>query len=145
MTNYVSVTNCKKNLMKTWFIGAFIIFLLIIGQSIFGRYSERIAEAWGWFLPTVMPTLSLMIGVSLADRFGVSSKREKKIDPFMYKLALCLSFAYLSVVLATILLLPYSPMPPLEHLDVSNLWLAPIQGLVAGALGAFFVKVEQAE
>ena len=63
----------------------------------------------------------------------------------MFKLALCLSVTYFLVVLATIVLQPFSSVPPLELLDMSNLWLGPLQGLVTGVLGAFFVKVEQAE
>lgn len=144
MTNYVSVTKCKKRLAVAWFIGAGVIFLVILLQSIFGRYTERIADAWGWFLPTVMPTLSLMIGVLVADTFR-EFKQEKNIDPFMYKLALSLSVTYFLVALATIGLQPFSPVPPLKLLNMSHLWLGPLQGLVAGALGAFFVKVEQTE
>lgn len=144
MTKYISISKCKKRLAVTWFIGAGVIFFLILLQSIFGRYSERVADAWGWFLPTVMPTLSLMIGVLVADTLRVV-KREKNVDPFMYKVALSLSVTYFLVVLVTIALQPFSSVPPLELLDMSNLWLAPLQGLVAAALGAFFVKLEHAE
>ena len=90
-----------------------------------------------------MPTLSLMIGVLVADTFR-SAKQEKSIDPFMYKLALYLSVAYFFVVLTTIFLQPFSSIPLLKLLDLSDLWLGPFQGLVTGALGAFFVKLEQA-
>jgi hypothetical protein len=31
-------------------------------------------------------------------------------------------------------------MQPIDLLKTSNLWLAPLQGLAAAALGAFFVK-----
>lgn len=143
MTSLVSVAKCKKRLSLLWFSGAGLIFLLVFFQSIFGHYSGRTAAAWSWFLPTVMPTLSLMIGILVADTFG-PAKPDKNIDPFIYKLAQSLSAAYFMVVLATITLQPFSAVPPLELLAMSNLWLGPLQGLVTGSIGAFFVKVERA-
>lgn len=144
MTNSNSVGICKKRLTIVWFIGAGIIFAIVLLQSIFGRYADDAADAWGWFLPTVMPALSLIIGVLVADSLR-GTVRDRMIDPFMFRLTFSLSIAYFIIVLATILLQPFAPGPPLALLNMSNLWLAPLQGLVIGALGAFFVRAEQAE
>ena len=140
-----SLTKCKKSLAKVWFLGAGIVFILILLQTLFGKYSGQEEKAWGWFLPTVMPTLSLMIGVLVADTKQRQVKDERKIDPFLFKLSMSLSIAYFGVVLLTILVQPFTEMLILELLDKSNLWLGPLQGLVAASLGAFFIKREKNE
>jgi H+/Cl- antiporter ClcA len=55
-----------------------------------------------------------------------------------------LSMAYLVAVLLVIALQPLAPVPPLELMTQSNIWLGPFQGLVAGTMGAFFVKAASA-
>lgn len=144
MKSYISIAKCKKRLAIIWFVGAGVLFAIILLQSIFGRYSTKTADAWGWFLPTVMPTLSLMIGVFVTDSLR-GPRRERTIDPFVYRLALGLSITYFTVALSTIALQPFAAVTPLELLDMSNLWLGPLQGLVTGAIGVFFVKAEQAD
>lgn len=136
----VSLTKCKKSLATVWFAGAGIVFTLILLQTLFGKYSGEEEKAWSWFLPTVMPTLSLMIGVLVADAKQEPAEEERKIDLFLFKLAMSLSIVYFGIVLVTVLVQPFTPLPILELLERSNLWLAPLQGLVAASLGAFFIK-----
>lgn len=50
-------------------------------QSIFGKFGTRVEEAWAWFLPTIMPTLSLIIGVLVLD-VSLTRQSDKKIDRF---------------------------------------------------------------
>ena len=138
-----SLGACKKSLTKIWFLGAGILFALIFFQTIFGKYSGQEEEAWSWFLPTVMPTLSLMIGVLIADAKSGFFKDERKVDSFLFKLARSLSITYFVVVLLTILVQPYTTVDALELLVRSNLWLGPLQGLVAASLGAFFIKMDK--
>lgn len=134
----VSVSICKKRLTILWLVGAAIIFLIMLFQTFFKHYSDAV-EAWGWFLPTVLPTLSLMVGVLVTDELE-KRPAEKRIDSFIFNLSFFLSIFYFMVVLLTLLMQPYIKKLPLEILKQSNLWLAPIQGLVAASLGAFFVK-----
>jgi hypothetical protein len=44
--------------------------------------------------------------------------------------------------LTIILAQPLTQLPALELMRQSNLYLGPLQGLVAAALGAFFIKSE---
>lgn len=59
-----------------------------------------------------------------------------------FKLTKVLSVVYLVVVSLTVLLRPFSALPPVKLMNISNYWLAPMQGLTTAALGAFFVKQE---
>lgn len=134
---------CKQRLITLWFVGSGIVFFIVLLQSFFGRYSDQVDEAWGWLLPTVVPTLALMIGVLVADARQESSP-EKMVDRFTFSMSFILSLAYFAVILLTIAVQPFTTKPPLELLKLSNLWLAPIQGLVTASLGAFFVRAGRA-
>ena len=135
----IPMTICKRKLAALWFAGAGVLFFVLLLQTIFGRYGERSSDAWSWFLPTIMPTLSLAIGVLAMDAFG-KDIRVMEVDAFLFKLTFGISSAYLVAVLLLFLLQPFTTVSPFELMNQSNLWLGPFQGLVAAAMGAFFVK-----
>lgn len=141
MSAGLPMVRCKRRLATVWFVLGGVIFLLLVIQTVMGYYGQRATDAWGWFLPNVMPTLSLIVGVLVLDQMGGGVKT-RTADAFLYRLALGLSCAYLLLILLSILVQPFAPLPPLELMQQSNLWLGPLQGLVAGALGAFFIKAD---
>ncbi len=135
----VSLTQSKKRLVVLWFIGSGIAVLIVLLQTILGRYTGAVEQAWSWFLPTVLPTLSLMIGVFVTDTLK-SNHSDKQVDKFMYNIAFGLSVTYFIIIFITIFMQPFFDQSPIKLMKHSNLWLAPLQGLVAASLGAFFVK-----
>ena len=139
----MSVTQCKKRLSTLWFVGSAIVFSIILFQTFFGHYSDKAQEAWSWFLPTVLPTLSLMIGVFVTEALW-GRYTEKHIDSFIFKLSFYLSIFYFVIVFLTVMMQPVVTNAAIGFLKQSNLWLAPIQGLAAASIGAFFVKTGQA-
>ena len=141
MSAGLPMARCKRRLATVWFVLAGLIFLVLVLQSVMGHYGQQATDAWGWFLPNVMPTLSLIVGVLVLDQLGGGVKT-RTADAFLYRLAFWLSCAYLLLILLSILIQPFAPLPPVELMQQSNLWLGPLQGLVAGALGAFFVKAD---
>ncbi|MEI7694660.1 MAG: hypothetical protein WCI64_03290 [Chlorobium sp.] len=140
------VQECKKRLLVVWLAGAGMLSLLLIAQSMQeeGPYLDRVSDAWGWFLPNVMPTLSLMVGVAVKE-FTAVADDQRVVDSFLFNLSLWLSVGYFTLLMASISLQPlFSPnVAPLDFLKQSNLWLGPMQGIVTLALGAFFGKAEQ--
>jgi len=120
-----------------WFIGSGVSFGILVVQSIFGKYGENVDAAWSWFIPTVVPTLSLMIGVMGAAAIGSRDRRKVKIN--FFEIALWVSITYLVVLVGTIVLEPFSPMEALTLMKMSNYWLGPIQGLAVGAIAVVFV------
>jgi len=138
----ISTRTCKKRLAILWFTASLILFVLLVLQSVFGKYGAKMEDAWGWFLPTVMPTLSLVIGVLVFDATAAGGT-EKEVESFIFRLAFCFSAVYLALVALTVLIQPFTSLSPLELMKRSNLWLGPLQGLVAAVLGAFFVKGER--
>lgn len=138
-TTTISVRTCKKRLASLWLSVGLALFILLVLQSTLGKFGTRIEEAWAWFLPTIMPTLSLIIGVLVLD-VSSTRQRDKQIDRFLFWLAFGLSSIYLALVMLVPLMQPLTGSSPFELMKRSNFWLGPLQGLVAAVLGAFFVK-----
>lgn len=135
------MVQCKRRLATLWFGASGALFSILIVQSILGKYGEGAAEAWSWFLPTLVPTLSLIVGVLVMDALKKGVK-QRTVGAFLFNLSFWLSGFYLLTLGLTIFLQPFSEMGALELMKVSNLWIAPIQGLVTAAIAAFFVKSE---
>lgn len=151
----MTLTKSKWMFASIWLGGAGIVFLILVVQSLIGRYGSQSEDAWAWYLPTVMPTLSLIIGV-LASDFRIAATAnsttsattgpittEAKVLPVSARgllwLGVGLSVFYLLLVAVTILAQPFlQGVSPIELMHRSNLWLGPLQGLTAGVLAAFF-------
>ncbi len=125
-----------------WLGGGSIIFVIVVLQSLLGRYGEKTQEAWGWLLPTIMPTLGMIVvvlGYTALDPLLSSSVVRKSF----FRVALWLSVLYLLLILLTILIQPWGGTEGVEGMRMSNLWLGPFQGIVASALGVLFVSKQQ--
>jgi beta-lactamase regulating signal transducer with metallopeptidase domain len=154
----MTLTKSKWMFASIWLVGAGLVFLILVVQSLVGRYGAQSEAAWAWYLPTVMPTLSLIIGV-LATDFRIAATAnataaasataattiptDAKILPVSARgllwLGVGLSVFYLLLVAVTILAQPFlQDVSPIELMHRSNLWLGPLQGLTAGVLAAFF-------
>lgn len=132
-------------LALVWLGAAGLLLLVLVGQSLAGFYQDRVDEAWAWFLPTIMPTLSLIVGVLAAEGL-MRERKPRRIDPRLVHLATGLSVAYLLLVATSVIAaaLVAHKHPPLVILNRSDLWLGPVQGLVAATLGVIFRRSESA-
>ena len=143
----IPVEGVRARLLKVWLIGSAVPFGILVTQSILGRYLDKatrasqLMEVWSWFVPTVAPTLSLMIGVCGAG--AMSKQSGQKVRSTFYEITLWLSIGFLTVVSGTILLEPLSPYRGVELFSVANFWISPFQALVVAALGFLFSAVEQ--
>lgn len=138
----IKLDTVRTKLAIVWLAGCGAILLIVIMQSLLGRFGEKTQEAWGWLLPTIMPSLAMIVTV-----LGYTAL-EPQLSKFVvrrtfYRLAISLSLMYLLVVSLTILVQPFAGKDPIELMRISNLWLGPLQGLVASALGVLFVSKQQ--
>lgn len=142
METTIPISDCKRRLAVVWFVGAGITFFTVMLQSLLGRYGAQVTQAWGWLLPTILPTLSLIIGVLVFDAVQQADEG-RRIGAFLFRLTVFLSGGYLLAVLLVVLLQPFAHAGPIALMSQSSVWLGPLQGLVAAAMGAFFVKAER--
>lgn len=140
----VSLDEVRMKFAKIWLIGSGLIFFIIVIQSLRHAYGDLTQEAWGWFLPTLLPSLGLIVTVLTYTALDPLTTGSVVRKGFM-QLAVWLSVAYLFTVSLTILMQPFSGTKPIDAIALmrtSNLWLGPFQGLVASALGVLFVSKE---
>ncbi|MBM3404684.1 MAG: hypothetical protein FJY10_07330 [Bacteroidetes bacterium] len=141
MTTKLDATRARKNLALTWFIAAGILFVTFFIQTLAGKYGDKTEDAWSWFLPTIIPALTLITGVLVADALSKNTAN-RSVDRFIYHLTLFISLIYLLAVALVIFLQPFLTTDPFTLMKSSNFGLAPLQGLVTACMGVFFVRRE---
>ncbi|MCI5138576.1 MAG: hypothetical protein D3922_09220, partial [Candidatus Electrothrix sp. AR1] len=139
----VLLDKCRWRLAIIWFCGGGGLYLFLIFQSAFGFYGgdeKSIREVWGWFLPNILPTLSLIIGSTFTFRHTQSTEKISRMAARFYYF---LSIGYLLTLGLTIYIVPIPhelgiklSINRIEFLKSSSLWLAPFQGLVTATLGS---------
>jgi hypothetical protein len=143
----VSLSACQRRLAAIWLIGGGLAVLMLFGFTVGNRFGSLVDRAWSWLVPTIVPTLSVVIGAIAYDaRRGDSGV---VVDRMAYVVAAGLSIFYFALLLGTMLVLPLvessSEIGALQFFSSSNYWLGPTQGLVGIALGAFFASGTAAE
>jgi hypothetical protein len=121
-----------------WIGAALLLTGLVFAQTVlFNVLGASGEKVWKWILSAVVPTASLMIGVLVAQARPGGAAPRRQADGFLFGLAVALSLAYLLALAATIAAaaLQYS----MEPVDSAGTFLQAFNGLVAAALGAFFV------
>jgi hypothetical protein len=129
----------RARLAVIWLGGCTVILLIVVLQSLLGKFGAQTQDAWGWLLPTIMPTLSMIVAV-LGYTALDPNRAASVVRKSFFRIATYLSTLYLILILLTILVQPLTAAPPQELMNLSNLWLGPFQGLVASALGVLFVS-----
>ena len=107
--------------------------------------SDKTEDAWDWFLPTIMPSLSLVVS-GLTSVTAPLHGRGVRISS--YRFAMGVSTFYLSLAIIPILIEPFTQYSILALLKRSHLWLGPLQGVVTPAIGYLFLpklKRQEAE
>jgi hypothetical protein len=142
----VPLDNVRNRLAWIWIIGFGLIVTIMVIQSLLNVYKspdgDLTQEAWSWLLPTLLPSVGLIITVltyTALDPLMTGSVVRRSFVP----IAIGVSIFYLLLVLLTILAQPFASHTPKEAvaaMHTSNLWLGPIQGLVASAIGVLFAS-----
>ena len=129
----------QKKIAMLWLIVSFVLFLIFLILSL-TKYKEVDSQIWNWFLPNIIPTLSLILGVFVSEFFN-SKKNRKQVVLFYFNLTFYMSLCYLMIFFVLIIVDGLdSNLPLTEIIAKSNLYLGPLQGLVTITMGLFFVK-----
>ena len=146
----LTLDKARWRLAVTWFPSCGVLFLVLVSQSLAGAYGTQVPRAWGWALPTFLPTLALMLSVFAADALKPEGQGQLFVRRNFCNLALSVSIFYLVVVFLSLalqpLVEPIAGAPDivaarLDMLELSNIWLSPLQSIVVAAIGVlFFLK-----
>lgn len=132
-----------RNVIATfWFPLVAVLFIILVLQTIFGRYEGSVQEVWAWFQPTVFPTSALILGVIGATALQPDSDK-RTVKRFFFRLSCGLAIFYLAILLLILLLDPLAPIHGLELFNLSNYFLAPLQSVVVAAITVLFTSQEK--
>ena len=129
----------RLRLSRVWLIGCGALFAILTVQSLAGKYDAREQLVWSWALPTLVPVLSLVLTVLGSDALKPQGSN-LLVRTSYYRVALWMSCFYLLLVAAPIFVEPLTSRDNIALFSVSNLWLAPLQGIVIAALTVVFFK-----
>jgi hypothetical protein len=141
----IPLDNVRVRLAIVWLTGGCLVLVTLAIQSLLHAYGTLTQEAWGWFLPTLTPTLGMIItvlGYTALDPLASGSVVRRAF----FLIAFSLSVFYLALVSLTVFIQPFASSTPEERISLmrtSNLWLGPVQGAVASALGVLFVSKQK--
>lgn len=136
-----SLRECQFHLAVVWFAvtGALLVFMML---ATFNDRFDAPAQVWDWILPTLIPTISIIVGGIVHG--ATSAGKDFEVDARIYRLAMGLSIAYLALVaIAAMLAGPYVVRHPGNigvWLQNSKLWIASVEAPVGVALGVFFAS-----
>ena len=119
-----------------WF--ALLVALLILRTSA-DAFAGVEKEVWGWFLANIMPTVTLVSAVTGLTKASEPSPDDADLRP-LFRLGFAMSVFYLLALSLPIVAQAFQQGDPMPGFQRANLWLGPLQGVVASTLGVFFAK-----
>jgi cytochrome bd-type quinol oxidase subunit 2 len=140
MNERMPVTQGQWRLAYIWLGGAGVSFAILLAQTMWRKFGDQYDRAWSWFLPTVLPVLTLIVS-SLV--YQARTNETATVDRRMYQISAAFSVFYLSLVLGVLLSTAFPGVLPLDRMTQAQLWLSPVHALTASALGAFFVSKKE--
>ena len=143
MPDTVPIVDARMQLSRLWFLWAFFLSTVLILQSILGHFTDQVKEVWSWYIPTIVPTLSLMIGVLGASALG-TEEESRIVRRGFFNITYWISAGYLLILTVTVILEPLTPMKTIELYLTSNYWLSPFQSLSGTTIALLFTSQKTA-
>ena len=137
----------RNKLTTIWFVGAGLLFTFLFLQTLRGVYPTEAIRVWKWFLPTIAPSLSIIVCVKVIDARTTGRSKGPKVEIGLYRLTKYLSIFYFALIAMTLVYLPFQRTREnssiVEFLNTSHLWLGTTQTLVTATLAVFFFKPQK--
>lgn len=141
----IGLDRVRSSLATLWLTGSGLLIFVLVLQSLLGHYEDKVQEVWGWVLPTIMPTLAMIVAVLGYTALEPDSLRSVVRRSF-FRIAIWLSLFYILLIVLTVVIQPFvgaTGEKAVQLMRLSNLWLGPMQGLVDSSLGVLFVSKKQ--
>jgi hypothetical protein len=136
----------QRKVASMWYIFGALILLLIIVQSVGGKYSSDYLKVIGWYSKNILPTLLVLSTTMIFAARNEHSIKDKHISMYFAKIIKAASWFYFVVILLFFLAQPivYSRMgkSALETLEMSTPFLGVIQGFINALIGAITIDVK---
>ena len=103
----------RRSLAIIWLVCGGILFGYLVLQTVLNHFGDRTEEVWSWLLPTVLPSMSLIVAALFVSRHS----ERATVDRFAFRVAFAMSLAYLLVVILIVVVQP--PTQPLRLICLS--------------------------
>lgn len=133
----LSVRRARNILSLFWILATGPLILLVIVQTVLGKYGQDWQIAWGWLSPLVFPILSLVLAFSVLSADPAAKRPFRAPAVFWGTMILC-GF-YVAMLWSVILLEPVSELGWVNLMKFLGWPLGVVQGVVAGAVTRFFL------
>jgi hypothetical protein len=107
-------------------------------RTLSGNFEGKEQEVWSWFVPTFVPTLTLMVGAYAATVRKAPSENVT-VDPLFYRVSIGSSAFYLLILTAIVALQGFLG-PVLLVFQRGSFALGVLQAVTSACLGVFFVS-----
>jgi hypothetical protein len=140
----IDTQRAQRYLASIWFVIGGFAFLWLLSYTWLGRFGgpdkpEGVKHAWLWFSTTVLPTLSLMIGVLAHQALAGTEQRPRSVPRLLFRICVGVSVVYL-ITVSGVIIRARDYLDPAAFLGESVLYLVPLQGLLGATLGVFFAS-----
>jgi Effector-associated domain 11 len=135
----VLLADTRKKLLWLWLAFTAIIILLVLVQSITGKFEDIIGTAWLWVFINLLPSLSLLFVAVLLNK---NPSKVLLINTF--RAVYGSAWAYLLLLLITLLALPFATMNNSidGYLKDAYLWLMPFQLVLIAVFALLYFRKE---
>jgi cytochrome bd-type quinol oxidase subunit 2 len=133
----IEAKKARKRLTFLWFSGFGILLMIFVIQHLNGKFEDRSSEAWKWFFSYTLTFISLVSGTFFMD---MRKSKSEKVDKTYFNLSFFASFFYLIILFLIFLMYPFSGTSILDFYANCDIFLLPLQGIVSGIIGIFFIK-----
>ncbi len=135
----VLLADTRKKLLWLWLAFTAIIILLVLIQSITGKFEDIIGTAWLWVFAHLLPSLVLLFVAVLLNK-----NPSKVLLTNTFRAVYWGALAYLLLLLVTLLAMPFATMNnSIEgYLQDAYLWLVPFQLILLVVFGLLYFRKE---
>jgi hypothetical protein len=146
----VSFYTSRKKIISLWLLMSLAIFIIFFIQTLTGKYTDNVKDVWQWLFQFLLPALTLMLGVLIAQ-FN-STTTDFEVDSFYFKLAFGISIFFLVFLFLSPIIIPILHVNENVHRSIAEQkdilqsfktvdnFLLPLQGITMLSLGIFFSK-----
>jgi hypothetical protein len=136
----------QRKVASMWYIFGSLILLLIIVQSIGGKYSSDYLKVIGWYSKNILPTLLVLTTTMIFAARNEHSIKDKQINRYFAKIIKAASWFYFVCIILFFLAQPivysHTGKSALETLEMSTPFLGVIQGFINALIGAITIDAK---
>jgi hypothetical protein len=135
-------TRYQKIIMWIWIGFLIVVITILFLQGLFGRYGDRYGEVISWFLPNILPSLSILTGgIVITGRNNPN--RLAEAHRYIILITICTSILYCLLLICVVIFAPFARLSPITLMKQGNFLFAPLQSVVNFFLLTYLYQINR--